>query len=88
MTSPRGASSARPTDYHLPSDPRPMDPPGRHRLYTCRVGARGDSCDGCDRRIKPHALAVLRSDGHLYCSESCARTHPDPTIPTDPALPV
>jgi hypothetical protein len=77
--------------YPLPTDPLPHpEPRTLLRLYVCRVGKRGERCDGgtCGKAIPPHALAVIRNDGRLFCREDCARAHPHPHYPTADARPV
>ena len=75
--------------YPIRTDPLPHpEPRTLLRLYVCRVGKWGSTCDGCDGKITAHKLAVIRNDGLLYCSEGCARTHPHPTCPTSAEKPV
>jgi len=63
--------------YPAPCDPPPRPEPNTVlRLYVCRVGVRGDRCDGCPKRLPPSSLAVVRTDGYLFCAEDCARAHP------------
>jgi hypothetical protein len=75
--------------YPKPCDPMPHTPTDAtiYRLYTVRVGERGDSCDACRKKIRPNALAVVRTDGLLFCTEGCGREHPAP-CPISDARPV
>lgn len=53
-------------------------------LHHARNGRTEEICNGCGRKIQPHALMIARTDGWLFCTEGCARKDTD--VPTRPGI--
>jgi hypothetical protein len=54
----------------------PTHPKDTPRIVRFMLSSDGDTCDACGAPLPPYFLVYARTDGHLFCSETCHHNSP------------